>query len=104
MVVEVRSKKTARKVSGASKRSVLVALARTRALTQEQRRVAEYLLAQLSFEKPRHIPQRVISSRLGMLQPNVSRAVRELARIGFISSGPPVGPGKSFRLEAAFVA
>lgn len=99
MVVSVSAKK---KTVGPNKFDLLARFARRRKLTLEQHRVGAYLIARLSFGKAIHIPQRKIADLLNIQQPNVSRAIQQLIDLGLISEGQPIGPSKTYLLQAAF--
>jgi len=68
----------------------------------EARRVLDILLAYLDFENWIHLPQVEIAAMLNMKRANVSRAMRDLEKIGVILRGPKIGRSFTYRINPNF--
>jgi len=60
------------------------------------------LLARLDFDNHIYVSQKEMCAKLGMAQPNVSRAIHRLLDIGVIDEGPRVGRCRSYRLNPSY--
>lgn len=71
-------------------------------LGMEARRVLDILLARLDFENWVHLPQAEIATMLNMQRSHVSRAMRDLEKVGVILRGPKVGRSITYRINPNF--
>jgi predicted transcriptional regulator len=68
----------------------------------DARRVLDILLARLDFENWIHLPQAEIAKILNMQRSHVSRAMRDLEKVGVILRGPKVGRSITYRINPHF--
>ena len=68
----------------------------------DARRVLDILLARLDFENWIHLPQSEIAAMLNMQRSHVSRAMRDLEKVGVILRGPKVGRSITYRINPNF--
>jgi len=68
----------------------------------EARRVLDILLARLDFENWIHLSQVEIAEILKMQRPHVSRAIRDLERVGVVLRGPKIGRSFTYRINPNF--
>jgi predicted transcriptional regulator len=85
----------------ASKQEAYLALANS-GLGLDARRVLDILLARLDFENWIHLPQSEIAAMLNMQRSHVSRAMRDLEKVGVILRGPKVGRSITYRINPNF--
>lgn len=71
-------------------------------LGMDARRVLDILLARLDFENWIHLPQTEIAVMLNMQRSHVSRAMRDLEKVGVILRGPKVGRSITYRINPNF--
>lgn len=74
-------------------------LAKDREITNEPRRVLDYMFSKLDFENFIQLSQKDIAEALGMHKSQVSEAIKLLARKQIILEGPKVGRSKCYRLN-----
>lgn len=85
-----------------SNQLALLELARDKDLGMEALRVLIYLCGRLDFENYIQLEQKEISEDLGMLKPNVSRAMKLLEDKGIIVRGPRAGKSYVWHLNPNF--
>ena len=74
-------------------------LAKDREITNEPRRVLDYMFSKLDFENFIQLSQKDITEALGMHKSQVSEAIKLLSRKQIILEGPKVGRSKCYRLN-----
>lgn len=68
----------------------------------EDYRVLMALLARLDFDNHILVSQTEVAAELGMLRPNVARAVKRLVDLGVILKGDKAGTTRTYRLNPSF--
>ena len=74
-------------------------LAKDREITNEPRRVLDYMFSKLDFENFIQLSQKEITEELRMHKSQVSEAIKLLVRKQIILEGPKVGRSKCYRLN-----
>ena len=74
-------------------------LAKDREITNEPRRVLDYMFSKLDFENFIQLSQKEITEALRMHKSQVSEAIKLLVRKHIILEGPKVGRSKCYRLN-----
>ena len=74
-------------------------LAKDREITNEPRRVLDYMFSKLDFENFIQLSQKEIIEILGINKSNVSKAIKLLTRKQIVLEGPKVGRSRCYRLN-----
>ena len=74
-------------------------LAKDREITNEPRRVLDYMFSKLDFENFIQLSQKEIIEILGINKSNVSKAIKLLTRKTDCIEGPKVGRSRCYRLN-----
>ena len=72
-------------------------LAKDREITNEPRRVLDYMFSKLDFENFIQLSQKEIIEILGINKSNVSKAIKLLTRKQIVLEGPKVGRSRCYR-------
>ena len=74
-------------------------LAKDREITNEPRRVLDYMFSKLDFENFIQLSQKEIIEILGINKSNVSKAIKLLTRKQIVLEGQKVGRSRCYRLN-----